>query len=165
LLSAEPKDIVLRPVDVEPGFHVTAESIASAVQVWRSTPSVVEPNVRRTPGFGDYVLLARTDGPTTDGVISVASSAVRYESTRVARTQFAFDAEPPDVDHTLSIDMTTMADEFRAWRHTTAVVVVDQVLLRRLNLLLSLTVVRAPYAPGEDVAARYLKVMRARLRD
>ena len=120
-------------MDVEPGFHVTAESIASAVQVWRPTPSVVERNVRRTPGLGDYLLLTRTDGPADDGVISVTSSAVRYESTRVTRTQFAFDVEPPDVDHT--------------------------------RAPLSLTVVRAPYAPGEDAAASYLSVMRARLRD
>lgn len=139
LLSADPKELVLLPADLNSGYVMSAESSTTAVQVWRPRSRSAEPNVRSIPGLGYYVLLARPDRPDVDGVISLASSAVRYNSTRLAHAQFAFESEPSFEYETLSADESGLGDELQAWRHSSTLVIVDQVLLRRLNVLLSLT--------------------------
>jgi hypothetical protein len=164
LLSVDPKDVVLRPIDLNSGYVMSAESSTTAVQVWHPRSRSAEPNVRSIPGLGYYVLLARPDKRDVDEVISLASTAVRYDSTLVAHAQFAFESEPSYDYETLLADKTDLGDEVRAWRHSTALVIVDQVLLRRLNVLLSLTLVRTP-GTGEGSALQFAKLMRTKLHD
>jgi hypothetical protein len=159
LLSADPRQVVLRGADVGPGYYASVDSPSAIVHVWhsRATESAKLPT-----GVGQYVLLTRRAGPDSDGVISLASSAIRYESTREAEAAFRmqssgtdarFDGQPEGID----------ADEIHAWWSKSSVVLVEQVLARERNFLLSLTLVRVASASTHDIAWRYAMLLEAKL--
>lgn len=162
LLSTDARSVPLSPADVPPNYHISAENIAVVVQLWapprRSASAVVNVPV----GEGYYILLTRSDGPDEDGVVSLATSAVRYRSTQLAHDAFTAEVAVAGDDSLVSDDPSP-ADEVRFWSGVNRVVEVEQGLARRHNFLLSLTLVRVPRAAGRDIARKHLLTLESKL--
>ena len=172
VLSTDPRDVALRPADLPQGYYLSTEHAAVDVELWRPSAisAVPDPQPRRPPGTGRHVVLSRNDGPDPDGATSVSTSAVRYETTNQAAISFAAEVEAtPDRSSVESIDTDDLDDEAQSWRYRISavmtIVVVDEILVRRRNFLLSVTVVHTPVTGAHGIALRYARLMRTKLPD
>lgn len=137
VLTADAEAMVLRPADVPRGFRTSAEYPAVAIELSVS-PGRTEVRPNDQVGTGRHMVLVRDDGAAPDGVVSIATSAVRYETTTVATAAFARLASgalaaAPSI--TLP-DETPLGDEVRGWRYRRAAVRVDETILRVRSVVL-----------------------------
>jgi hypothetical protein len=163
LLTTEARLVPLSPADVSPEYYISAENIARSVQVWQLPRHVGSIGMNVPDGHGYYVLLSRSGGPDEDGVVSVATSAVRYTSSAIAHQSFTAVATMGGTEGIAFLEVPGLADEERWWRSEGAIVVVEQALARRHNFLLSLTIVRVPAPATGNVASKYMRLLQGKL--
>jgi hypothetical protein len=165
VLSTDPRDVVLRPADLPGGFFVTIDDSAADLALPASTRT--EPPTPPGRGIGHHVVLASAGGRDPDGVLSVASTAIRYETTRDAVAWFAYEVQSVSATQTfaLLVGGPMFGDESHGWRYAIDRVIVDEILVRRRNFLLSTVVVHNPGPDAPDIALHYLKLLRAKLPD
>jgi hypothetical protein len=174
VLSADPRDIVLRVSDLPPGFHISADYQVSEVELWPARRPVVEPRpnivqnpARRSTGTGRHAALTRSDGTVdADGLVSIATTAVRYESTWLAVDAFARSL-PTSVTRQdpAALNPLRSGDDVSTWSYRLSGVSVDQMLIRTRNYVLALILVRRPPAGEPHLVAHYARVMRSKLPD
>jgi hypothetical protein len=178
VLQQEPADIVLRSIDLPPGFVVSQEYRVVRLDLWTATLAAPQPIAQPTrgvspaarvrfaaPSTGVHVVLTRSNPAPDAGLVSIASTALRYEVTAVAAQAFSaiVDARPAGREHPLLPSVAEPGDEVRAWRSVLRGATVEQVLLRTRNYLLAVIVVQRPAGASVDTLA-YLERMRSRLR-
>jgi hypothetical protein len=174
VLSDHPRDVVLRAADLGAGFYLSAEYRTDRVELWPVRQQLVDPPLhsvqlpsRSMTATGDHAVLVRSDGADAEGLVSVATTAVRYEKTAWAASTFdsAVESGPSALEDLSAMIDTRTGDDARAWRYRLVGAVIDQVLIHTRNYLLAVTLVRYP-APGEPVLApRYARLLRSKLRD
>jgi hypothetical protein len=165
VLSADPQDIVLRSADLPNGFSVRADH--QTVDVNLATSTETDSQAPQSRGTGHHVALAHDGGPDPDGVLSIASTAVRYETTRDAVAWFAYEVHsaPAVRPYAILALAPALGDESRAWRYAIDRVIVDEMLVRRRNFLLSIAVVHNPGPRAPDAVLRYAHLLRSKLPD
>jgi hypothetical protein len=174
VLSNDPRDVVLRDMDLPQGFHLSAEYPTQAVELWptraavvESRPLIVGPPSWKDTGTGHYAVLAHSDGADGEGLVSIATTAVRYERTAGAAQAFALAvaSAPPALEDTTVITRIRNGDDVSAWRYRLVGAVVDQVITRTRNYVLAVTLVHYPAAGESALAPRYAGLLRSKLRD
>jgi hypothetical protein len=166
VFSVDPSEIVLRDSDVPPGFRLTTEHPVVAIEFSYTPPLPASSPVRSQPGSGRHAVLVRDDALASDGVISLSTTVVRYETTVSAVAALAQIALPHAVQvQTLTADQEALGDDVRAWHHGRGGVLVDEVAVRTRNYLLGVTVVARSRARGTMPAFAYAQLLRSRLPD
>jgi hypothetical protein len=174
VLSDDPRDVVLRAADLPEGFYLSAEYPTDRVELWPVGQQLVDTplrsvqiSLRSITAVGAHTVLARSDGADAEGLVSVATSAVRYERTAWAASAFdsALESSSSALEDPSAMIDTRTGDNARAWRYRLVGAVIDQVLVHTRNYLLAVTLVRHP-ALGEPILARrYARLLRSKLRD
>jgi hypothetical protein len=161
LLSVAPEDVVVKPGDLPPGFRVTAEFPTTSILLTAPAWFRSKRGLPIAGPVGHHVVLVRETHAVADGVVSVATTVVRYETTAGAQSAFARVSAPTPVSR---VDETALAfDESRAVHYRVGPAVVDEVLLRARNYLLGLTLVRSTIQDETKHVKHYVDVLRAKL--
>ena len=157
-----PEDMVLKAGDLPPGFRVSADfatlSLGLTAPVWGS------PNHARSSGgsTGHSAVLVRDAGPGSDGVVSIATTAVGYETAASARTDFERVVEPapgPTVRHHGGSASSHSA------RYRIGSALIEEVVLLVRNYIVVLSAVRYAASPSTSASTDYTELMRSKLAD
>ena len=175
VLKDDPHDVVLQARDVRDGFYLSAEYVTDRLELWPARQSLVDSRRRNVQlpagmvsgvtGTGYHAVLARNEGADTEGPVSVATTAVRYERTTWAADAFASALANATFKARTAMMETRAGDDASVWRYRLAGAVVDQVLMRTRNYILATTLVRYPIADEPVLAPRYAALLRSKLRD
>jgi hypothetical protein len=165
MLTTNPTDVVLRPGDPPSGFHLSAEYPTQGIEMGRLRGDT--DSLRPTGGrvIGHHAVLVRVGGPDLDGVVSVATTALRYETTTEAAAVFNRDvaAAVSALAFATEFRDPTLGDESRTWRYRVGGVVVDEVVFRTRNYLLGVILVQDTAAAEASTMLRYARMLHSKI--
>jgi len=165
VFAAEPDQIVLRPADLPTGFRQTSDHPVVAVELSRGILGDAPSSLRQPVGSGRHVVLVRDLGAATDGIVSVATTTVRYETTVAAAAAFtrAAMAVPGARPYVPAAAPAGLGDEVRTWRYGIGGARVEEVLFRARNYVLGVTVVASAGSLASTPGLEYAQLVRAKL--
>jgi hypothetical protein len=165
VFSADPDELVLRPHDVPEAFRLSYEYPVVEVEFSRSATPGTQPPLRGPLGSGRQVVLVSDNARASQGVVSIATTVVRYETTLLAAAAFARAATAMAGvrAYTPAADQAGIADEVRAWQYWFGGALIEEVLFRTRNYVLGVIVVMTSSPPRPTPGFRYAQLLRSKL--
>jgi hypothetical protein len=166
VFSVDPQEVVLGPSDLPPGFHVAAEYPTRGLEFDYPQPHGLRPPPQSADGgVGQRVVLARGSALDTDGVASIATTAVRYETTVGATAALADAVTAADPPYATVLGHARLGEDGRARRYRVGAALIDEILFRTRNYLLGVTLIRELLADDPQLALHIADLVRLRLPD
>ena len=164
VLLVDPRDVILAPADVAPGFVTQLDEAVDELRLSAvPAPFPSTPSRQRNRTGAHVVITQQQHAGKVSGVLSVETTAVRYELTSLAVSAYqdVLKSMPASRSEPM-LQRIGQYDNASAWQQRFASARVQEIALRIRNMLLSV-VVASNYSADRHVAFEYMEKMRSRV--